>query len=340
MRALHLKTWVILSIWLVFSAVAFRAYHRLGVLGSLWIHVAAILGPGLHVLTVVLVVPPAWRIRAKGSGALAFVQKLALALAGAEASSILIVALDLWLRSKAGMPSPNASGVLMSYLLVVAPAMAAAGGLVAARANALDEKEAMVAEANIARTRLLQSQLHPHVLFNALNGLAELIHKDPPTAEQSVKHLADLLRRILRASEAPTFSLGEERALVEDYLFIEGLRLGVRLRLQWDWDASLDAHQVPPLLIQPLVENAIKHGISPNRGGGDLVVRVGREGRDLKLEVWNTGAPYLDKPGGGVGLRNLEARLALHFGGDTTFTIGPREGGTLATIRLSGVLLH
>ncbi|BDU72784.1 sensor histidine kinase [Mesoterricola silvestris] len=331
---------MLLCVSLLFTAVALRAYHRLGVAGNPWILGSAALLPAFHLATIVLAVPMAWRIRARGWPVLVFAQRLVVALALSEAACALIVLLDLWVRGRAGMQTPNAAGVMLSYLFVVAPAMTAAGGLVAARANAMDEKEAMVAEANIARTRLLQSQLHPHVLFNALNGLAELIHKDPPTAEQSVKHLADLLRRILRASETPTFSLGEERALVEDYLFIEGLRLGLRLRLQWDWDASLDGQQVPPLLIQPLVENAIKHGIAPNRGGGELLVRVGRDGRDLILEVWNTGAAYEARPGSGIGLRNLEARLALHFGLDTAFSIQPDKGGTLASIRLPGVLLH
>ena len=226
---------------------------------------------------------------------------------------------------------------MAAYLVIIGPAMLAAGGLIAAKANAEEEKEAVQKEAMIAKTRLLQSQLHPHVLFNALNGLAELIHKDPPAAERSVMHLADLLRRILRASEAATFALEEERALLEDYLVLEGLRLGSRLRLRWDWDAALDQVQVPPLLLQPLVENAIKHGISPNRAGGDLVVRSRRTGRDLTLEVWNSGSPYLPKGKAGIGLSNLQARIGIRYGTSGHFTIGPSDHGTLASIRVKGV---
>lgn len=214
------------------------------------------------------------------------------------------------------------------------------GGLTAARTRSDQEREAARAEALVARTRLLQSQVHPHVLFNALNGLAELIHRDPPSAERSVMHLADLMRRIMRASERPAFPLAEERAVVKDYLALESMRLGSRLRVDWDWDYTLDHLELPPLLLQPLVENAIKHGIAPSVSGGELVIRLRAEGRNVLLEVWNSGMPYKPNRPGGIGIKNLVSRLHLSFGPGARFTLGPKDGGTLASILLPGALVR
>ena len=214
------------------------------------------------------------------------------------------------------------------------------GGLTAARSRSEKDREAAQAEAMVAKTRLLQSQVHPHVLFNALNGLAELIHRDPPRAERSVMHLADLMRRIMRASEYPTFPLSEERAVVTDFLALEALRLGSRLRVDWDWDFTLEHLELPPLLLQPLVENAIKHGVAPSVSGGDLVIRLRGEGRDVFLEVWNSGVPFRPDRPGGLGIRNLVSRLELTCGPGARFTLGPQGVGTLASIHLPGALLR
>jgi hypothetical protein len=335
-----LNGWVVLAILAVYVLATFRSNHRMGALGNPWIVLQTFVTPSAHLGVIALVAPLPWQWPAPGPRLLAFLQRMVLAFAATEVASVLIVLLDVWFRRMAVLPAPPLRGLILSYLMIVGPAMAVAGGLIAGRANAVEEREAVREEALIARTRLLQSQLHPHVLFNALNGLAELIHKDPPQAEISVMHLADLLRRILKASETPTYALKEERSLVEDYLHIEGLRLGSRLRVLWDWDRDLDDLQIPPLLIQPLVENAIKHGINPQRTGGELLIRAARRNADLALEVWNSGAPYQEGPAGGVGIRNLEARLALHYGLATTFTIGPHKDGTLASMRLPDALLQ
>ncbi len=205
----------------------------------------------------------------------------------------------------------------------------------AARARSDELREAFEAEAQVAKNRLLQSQIHPHVLFNALNGLVELIHKNPKDAELAVRHLSDLLRRIMRASEHMRLPLGEERKIVADFLALEAIRLETRLRVIWEWDEGLDSIEVPPLLLQPLVENAIKHGISPSLPGGELILRTRSQGGTIFLEVWNSGAPFLnDEEERGIGVRNLRSRLALHFGTGASFSIGPSSHGTLASIRL------
>jgi LytS/YehU family sensor histidine kinase len=224
------------------------------------------------------------------------------------------------------------------YLSLVGPAMMLAGGLVAARAHSDELLEASLAEAQVATNRLLQSQIHPHVLFNALNGLAELVHKSPKAAERAIRHLSDLLRRIMRASEYMRLPLGEERKIIADFLALEAIRLENRLRVVWEWDESLDAIEVPPLLLQPLVENAIKHGIAPSVPGGDLVIRARAQGEAIILEVWNSGVPFIDsEEGNGIGVKNLRSRLALHFGNRASIFVGPSGQGTLASIRLEAI---
>ena len=212
------------------------------------------------------------------------------------------------------------------------------GGLVAARARSDELRDASEAEAQIAKNRLLQSQIHPHVLFNALNGLAELVHKSPKAAELAIRHLSDLLRRIMRASEYMRLPLGEERKIIADFLALESIRLGDRLRVVWEWDERLDAIELPPLLLQPLVENAIKHGISTSISGGDLILRARSQNGAILLEVWNSGEPFQSPTGpGGMGVKNLRSRLALHFGPGATFSVGPSAQGTLACIRLEAI---
>ncbi len=216
--------------------------------------------------------------------------------------------------------------------------MMVVGGLVAARARSEELREASEIEAQVAKNRLLQSQIHPHVLFNALNGLAELVYKNPKAAENAIRHLSDLLRRIMRASEHMRMPLGEERMIISDFLALESIRLTNRLRVVWEWDDALDSIEVPPLLLQPLVENAIKHGIAPSVPGGELILRARTQDGVIFLEVWNSGAPFRRiEVGNGIGVRNLRSRLALAFGAGASFSIGPSGEGTLACIRLDAI---
>lgn len=306
---------------------------------SIWNLLREITSPLTHLGAFALVAPLPWLIRRNRSAFLNFLQGLFLSLVICELTAILLVLLDAFFLRRDGL-AHDLGKTISIYCSLVGPGMMIVGGLTAARARSDEEREVARKESLVARTRLLQSQVHPHVLFNALNGLAELIHKDPPAAERSVMHLADLMRRIMRASDRPTFPLSEERAVVEDFLALEALRLGSRLKVGWDWDFSLDHLELPPLLLQPLVENAIKHGISPSLAGGELVIRLQAEGRDVRMEVWNTGNPYQPERVGGIGIRNLASRLALTCGNGATFKLESRNGGTLASIHLPGALLR
>jgi LytS/YehU family sensor histidine kinase len=132
--------------------------------------------------------------------------------------------------------------------------------------------------------------------------------------------------------------LREEQKVVADFLALEAIRLGDRLRVVWEWDEGLDSIELPPLLLQPLVENAIKHGIAPSIPGGDLIIRARAQDGAIFLEVWNSGIPFQNadaRPG--IGVKNLRSRLSLHFGSGARLFIGPSGQGTLASIRFEAI---
>lgn len=185
------------------------------------------------------------------------------------------------------------------------------GWILADRERAELQEVAARRAANEAQARALQGQMNPHVLFNAISGLTELVHEDPVAAEAALVNLSDLLRALMDHGSKMKAPLGDERRLVELHLALERLRLGKRLRENWDWPQTLDALEIPPLMIQPLVENALKHGVSVAVGGGELSVKVSREGDCLLVRVANTGPAPVEGMGRGLGLRNLRERLDL-----------------------------
>ncbi|HJV49254.1 MAG TPA: histidine kinase [Geothrix sp.] len=185
------------------------------------------------------------------------------------------------------------------------------------------EKAEALRHAEEARWNLLKAQMSPHVLLNSLNGLAELVREDTEAAVKGMRDLAEIYRQLLALGETPQIPLGEERKLLSRYLDVEKLRLGEALRVEWDWDPSLDALPAMPLLLQPLVENAIKHGVAADPEGGLIRVSGRREGPSLVLTVSNTGQatnPSASK-GTGVGLRNLKSRLELAYGTRASFDL-------------------
>jgi signal transduction histidine kinase len=186
-----------------------------------------------------------------------------------------------------------------------------------------------------ARLAALQSQLQPHFLFNTLNAIAEQIHVDPHAADAMILRLGALLRSALRAPGRPEVPLRDELAITADYLELMRLRLGDRLRVRVDApDALLDA-RVPALVLQPLVENAIRHGIERRSAAGLVEVRARAEAGCLVLEVRDDGAGPRASAEGGTGLGNTLARLRHLHGDAATLTLAPGEGGgAVATVRL------
>jgi len=189
----------------------------------------------------------------------------------------------------------------------------------------------------VAQLRALQSQLNPHFLFNALNSVVTLIGKDPPLAQRTVVRLADLLRATLRAGEAQEVTLQQELELTTRYLEIEQVRFADRLSVEWDI-AETGPVLVPAFGLQPLVENAVLHGIGPRPGPGRLVIRARRDGDSLVLTVEDNGAGPGGGPGkagGGVGLTNLRARLSRLYGDAARLELAERPvGGAIASLRL------
>lgn len=213
-------------------------------------------------------------------------------------------------------------------------AFAIAFGWVFAEKEATEARERETAERlKESQARALQNQLDPHVLYNALSSLSELVYEDPLAAEDVITRLADLYRMLTVHGKADRIPLGQERQLVEAYLAMEQMRLGERLSVEWDWPAYADELLAPPLFLQPLVENAIKHGISPSDQGGKLVISCAKAGDRVLLAVENTGAPLKDQRSTGVGLGNLEARLALWSEVSGTFTLAREGEWTVAKVQ-------
>jgi signal transduction histidine kinase len=188
-----------------------------------------------------------------------------------------------------------------------------------------------------AQLQALQRQLHPHFLFNTLNAISALMHRDVNAADQMLARLSDLLRMALDQPGAQEITLKDELEFLEKYLEIEQTRFGDRLTVRFDVDPeTLDA-LVPNLVLQPLVENSIRHAIAPRIEPGTIEVRARRAGDALRLQVVDNG-PGLrpaSRPGGGVGLANTRMRLEHLYGGRGQLTlVEPPDGGLVAAVTL------
>lgn len=176
-------------------------------------------------------------------------------------------------------------------------------------------RQAQLGEAlRTAELKLLKSQLNPHFLFNALNGVRSLIAEDTERARAAVTHLARLLRHTLAAGDEDLVTLERELEMVDDYLALESIRFAERLRVERDISADALGARVPAMLLQALVENAVKHGIAALQEGGTLRLAARREGGELRLELANPRPARQDPANGGMGLRNASERLRLLCG--------------------------
>jgi two-component system, LytTR family, sensor kinase len=194
-------------------------------------------------------------------------------------------------------------------------------------------------ETRLAKTHLqvLKTQLQPHFLFNTLNTIAELVHTDPEAADQMITRLGRLLRLSLDHASHQVVPLRQEADFLRVYMEIEQVRFQDRLQVVWDLaPETLDA-AVPTLLWQPVLENAIRHGVTPLGGRGRVVIASRLEGEDLVLEIGDNGLglPPGGAPREGVGLRNVRERVDQLYGPRARFTLAPAlGGGTLAILRL------
>ena len=162
----------------------------------------------------------------------------------------------------------------------------------------------------LAQLALLQSRIRPHFLFNTLNSAIALVRLDPNKAEGLLEDLSELFRVAL-ADAGSVVSLDQEVELARRYLAIEQIRFGDRLRIDWQLDPAAAQARVPPLLLQPLVENAVRHGVEPNEAGGDVEIRTRRRGSEVEIRVVNTVGLPARTSGHGLALQNVRQRLRL-----------------------------
>lgn len=197
------------------------------------------------------------------------------------------------------------------------------------------EKERALKLATEARLASLESRLHPHFLFNTLNSISALILEDPLLAEQMVQRLAALLRTSLDACEQNHVPLREEIKLVTDYLEIERARFRERLSYAIEVAPGLDALPVPPLTLQPLVENSVKFAVSPKTTGGMIRISARLMNRSLALEVWDDGPGFNGEMiPCGHGIDNLRSRLSALLGDEAELSVDSTKAGTSVTIYL------
>ena len=188
--------------------------------------------------------------------------------------------------------------------------------------------------------KALRAQINPHFLFNALNAIASLIHSDPARADEAVEQLAEVFRYTLRRSDSEWAPLDQELAFARAYLDVEQARFGQRLTCAIHADHVAPAPQVPSMLLQTLIENAVKHGVSHTREAGRIEVVVRAAGDVLTLEVRNTGPGSDDRgrqprDGEGFGLRSIRERLKGHFGDRAALTLSRDEAAGVTTARIT-----
>ena len=228
------------------------------------------------------------------------------------------------------------AGALLAFIDVDLPrppwlACAASGALLAALLVAVLalRARARTPAATAARLAELQARIRPHFLFNSLNSAIALVRAEPAQAETLLEDLAELFRHAL-VEQGESATLADEVALAQRYLAIEQLRFGERMRVQWQLDPDADGARLPPLLLQPLVENAVKHGVEPTtEGHARLRVRSERRGNRVLLTITNTVAT---RPAGarargqGIALANVRERLQLLHDLECEFRAGMDQG--------------
>lgn len=246
-----------------------------------------------------------------------------------------------------GLPAPLVSLVSLLHpaglatLLLTALASLVAVHFITQRDRLLAERlraENADIRATSARLQLLQQQIEPHMLFNSLANAHALIDEDPARAQQLIEALSELLRTSMQVSLQPLVTLRQEFDLLQHYLQLMAVRMGPRLAWRLDLPAALEQVRLPPLTIQPLVENAVKHGLDPQPAGGRLDVSVRADGDRLLIEVTDDGIGLqVDDPfaTGRIGLDNVRKRLVGRFGEGAGLHLAPQAPhGVRATLLL------
>jgi hypothetical protein len=349
------RTWVLLAVCGTVAGVLFAAQSWLaawaggdawGGFGIAFLQVAAWWG---WLLLTPVIFAVCRRVPFTGAGvARPVLVHAAAALAMSAAHTILLALPTRWLIDWGGHARPaihvqvvetiayRVVSDLMLYALIVAGWHAFVyRRQVSARALAEAGLREELLEAEL---RALRTQLQPHFLANALNAIAAYIHDDPDLAESMVVRLSRYLRNVLRASESQRVPLHSEIELIEEFLAIHQLRFGDRLEVALEVDGSARNALIPVMLLQPLVENAVLHGVGTHVGRGLVRISARRRRQSLVISVEDngdaSGAGVPWGPGRGVGLSNTEKRLARSYGGRYALEIGRTERGTRVSVSL------
>jgi LytS/YehU family sensor histidine kinase len=237
------------------------------------------------------------------------------------------------------LPWHAVTGALL-YGLIAGAAYAARGALRERDLRVVAERaERLRVEADLAA---LRAHINPHFLFNTLHSVCELLRSDPASAEEAIERLAELFRYALRLDRQriDVVRLDEEWSFTNGYLWLEQLRMGPRLRIDAELDESALSCMVPPFTLQPIVENAIRHGVGPKPAGGTVVVRAREVGDELVVTVRDDGVGSSDPnvPPGGLGLRSVKQRLEARHGGAASVDAAATPAGYAVTIKLPAEL--
>jgi signal transduction histidine kinase len=261
---------------------------------------------------------------------------------GVAQTGILVLA-DLMFRHGALLADPEAPS-LLAFLCLLWYALFAVWTLcystVLSRRRALRfELEKLQLEVSVkdAELRALQAQVNPHFFFNSLNSIRALIYHDPDLAARAVGQLGGMMRHSLRAGHAATVPLADELAAVEAYLGMEKHRFDTRLQTRLDIEPGLEAVPIPPMALQTLVENAVKHGVEPSIGACELRIAARKTDGQVELTVANQGRLVETTGSTRVGLANTSRRLSLLFGPRATCTLIERDGWVVAYVLLPQV---
>jgi sensor histidine kinase YesM len=201
----------------------------------------------------------------------------------------------------------------------------------AEQAEAAAKAQAQATEAQLAA---LQSQMNPHFLFNALNTVAALVRINGRAAEATVEHLAEVLRRTLDRARAGSGTVADEIEYLKAYLAIEQERFGERLQVDWRLDPAVLSQSLPPLALQPLVENALRHGIGSRLEGGTITIEAVRDNGNIELSVSDNGIGFPPRHHEGTGLSNLRQRLHTLYGETSRLDIASTGAGSRVNITL------
>ena len=197
-------------------------------------------------------------------------------------------------------------------------------------------EEAAIAQAEATEAQLaaLQAQVNPHFLFNALNTVASLVRTDGKAAESTVEHLSDVLRRTLDRSRRTLGTVREEIEYLKSYLAIEQARWGDRLTVDWAIDPEALGAPLPPMTLQPLVENALKHGIGNRLAGGRIHIGATRGNGKLSLVVADDGVGFAHRYEERTGLGNLRSRLRTLYGEDSALRVEQNGAGATVVVEI------